>query len=476
MNIVEIIQQESAPYAAKTAVIEGEDSISYDQLLGNTATLALSLKAEGVSRFQRVGILGTDSIDYIITSLAVLSLYAVIVPISHDQTETEIENIIDKIDVDFLIFEKGKFLPEGAHILSSGGLHRKEFSIIKREVKEPPCDEYYKINPAFIRFSSGTTGDSKGIVLSHEGIIDRTDAADKGLAITPQDNILWVLSMSFHFVVSILLFLRRGSTIILCNHQFPESLIDGVMRQSGTFIYASPFHYSVLANSSQLAPDSLSNIRMAVSTAMKLPENIASEFNKKFGIELAEAYGIIEVGLPFIKFPSERDRRGSVGRPLPGYEIELRNKDADGVGEIYLKGKGMLEAYFSPWRGRDLILADGWFRTGDLGSMDGDGFLTIRGRDKDMINFMGMKVFAPEVETVVNQYPLIKESLVYGASHPHYGQLPMAKVVLKEGVASVPDLNDLRKFCYQRLASYKVPKDFEVVDHITKTASGKIKR
>jgi long-chain acyl-CoA synthetase len=215
---------------------------------------------------------------------------------------------------------------------------------------------------------------------------------------------------------------------------------------------------------------------MAVSTAMKLPENIASEFNKKFGIELAEAYGIIEVGLPFIKFPSERDRRGSVGRPLPGYEIELRNKDADGVGEIYLKGKGMLEAYFSPWRGRDLILADGWFRTGDLGSMDGDGFLTIRGRDKDMINFMGMKVFAPEVETVVNQYPLIKESLVYGASHPHYGQLPMAKVVLKEGVASVPDLNDLRKFCYQRLASYKVPKDFEVVDHITKTASGKIKR
>ncbi len=476
MNIVEVIQKESAPCASKAAVIEGADSITYDELLKITATLALSLKSEGISRFQRVGILGTDSIDYIITSLAVLSLYAVIVPISSDQTETEIRQIIDKIDLDFLIFEKGRFSQEGARMLSPDGLFRKEFYLAKKEIGELPCDEYYKINPAFIRFSSGTTGDSKGIVLSHEGIVDRTDAADKGLAITPQDNILWVLSMSFHFVVSILLFLRRGATIILCNHQFPESLIDGVMRHKGTFIYASPFHYSVLANSGQLAPDALANIRMAVSTAMKLPENIASEFNKKFGIELAEAYGIIEVGLPFIKFPSERDRRGSVGRPLPGYEIELRNRDADGVGEIYLKGKGMLEAYFSPWRGRDRILQDGWFRTGDLGSIDADGFLSIRGRDKDMINFMGMKVFAPEVEAVLDQHPFIKESLVYGQSHPQYGQLPVARIVLKEGKADGLDLNDLRRFCYQKLASYKVPKDFEVVDHITKTASGKIKR
>jgi long-chain acyl-CoA synthetase len=150
--------------------------------------------------------------------------------------------------------------------------------------------------------------------------------------------------------------------------------------------------------------------------------------------------------------------------------------DADGVGEIYLKGKGMLEAYFSPWRGRDQILQDGWFRTGDLGSIDGDGFLTIRGRDKDMINFMGMKVFAPEVESVLNQHPIIKESLVYGADHPQYGQLPVAKVVLRESAANEFDLYELRKFCYQRLATYKVPKDFEVVEYITKTASGKIKR
>jgi long-chain acyl-CoA synthetase len=135
----------------------------------------------------------------------------------------------------------------------------------------------------------------------------------------------------------------------------------------------------------------------------------------------------------------------------------------------------MLDAYYSPWQGREDILNDGWFKTGDLGKIDKDGFLTIVGREKDVINFVGMKVFAQEVESVLNQHPQVKESLVYGAAHPQYGQLPMAKIVLRtENV--VPDVNDLRRFCYQRLAQYKVPKDFTFVDSILKTASGKIKR
>ena len=91
----------------------------------------------------------------------------------------------------------------------------------------------------------------------------------------------------------------------------------------------------------------------------------------------------------------------------------------------------MLDAYYSPWQGRDDILMDGWFKTGDLGRIDTDGFLFIVGREKDVINFVGMKVFAQEVEAVLNRHPAVKESLVYGAAHPVYGQLPMAKVVLR---------------------------------------------
>jgi long-chain acyl-CoA synthetase len=475
MNIFDTIQRETERFSHKTAVIEDDDRMTYGQLIAAAEQVAEALRQLGVGRLHRVGLLCDDSIDYIIVSLAILSLSAVVVPVSPEQTSEEAETVIDRIDIDFLIAEPRLWQGGYGDPLQSSGLLNKEFTIVKRTTRERPKAEYFRINPAFIRFSSGTTGTSKGVVLSHEAIIERTDAADKGLQMTSDDVVLWVLSMSYHFVVTILLFLRRGSTIVFCGRRFPESLINGIRAHRGTFIYASPFHYSLLARTDALPDDSLKKVRMAVSTAMKLPEQTAEEFFARFECELTEAYGIIEVGLPFIRISGGREKRGSVGKPLPDFEIKLDKKDAEGVGEIRIKGKGMLDAYYSPWQGREDILNDGWFKTGDLGKIDTDGFLTIVGREKDVINFVGMKVFAQEVESVLNRHPQVKESLVYGAAHPQYGQLPMAKIVLRNE-NDVLDVNDLRRFCYQRLAQYKVPKDFSFVDSIPKTPSGKIKR
>ena len=108
--------------------------------------------------------------------------------------------------------------------------------------------------------------------------------------------------------------------------------------------------------------------------------------------------------------------------------------------------------------------------------MDKEGFLTIVGRSKDVINFVGMKIFPYEVESVINRFSGVQESYVYGEDHPRYGQLPMAKIILKEGFDKFLVLDDLRRFCYQKLAQYKVPKDFKCVSQILKTVSGKIKR
>lgn len=476
MNIYLTIRRETERCRDKTAVVEGETKVTYAQLFAAADSVAAALKTEGVGPCDRVGLLCADSIDYVITSLAVLSLSAVVVPIAPEHAASEIDAILDRISVQYLVSEKGTCERADARPLPSAGFTTRTFCIRKLAVREEPPEEYYSINPAFIRFTSGTTGASKGIVLSHEAIVERTDAADRGMHITSGDTVLWVLSMSFHFVVTILLFLRRGATIVLCNRQFPESLIDGVIRHEGTFIYASPFHYTVLARSELLSPDALKNVRMAVSTAMKLPEAVAGDFRAKFGFELTEAYGIIEVGLPFMNLAQDGSRQGSVGKPLPDYELSIRNPDASGTGEIWLKGKGMLDAYFSPWMGRRQLLSDGWFKTGDLGTVDGDGRLFIMGRDKGVINFAGMKVFADEVEAVLNQHPRVAESLVYGASHAQYGQLPLAKVVLREGAGNGVNAGELRRFCYQRLSSYKVPKEFEFVNELPKTASGKIKR
>ncbi len=474
MNVYETIKQETAGSRNRTAVIDGERSISYEQLISSAEMIAASLKERGVCPYDRVALLCRDSIEYISATLAVLSLSAVIVPVAVEHTEDEIKGILERIGVHYVVFEKGSYDTAGADSLLLGSFSRKELLILNRGKQNDPDGDYDRINPAFIRFSSGTTGASKGVVLSHESILDRTSAADKGLCITRDDTVLWVLSMSFHFVVTILLFLRRGATIVLCSNHFPESLIDGISRYNGTFIYASPFHYNALAHMESLSRASLQNIRLAVSTAMKLPEHIAQGFREKFGFELSEAYGIIEVGLPFINLSADEGRRGSVGKPLPDYEVEIISPDRDGVGPVYIKGKGMLDAYYSPWQSRERILKNGWFDTGDLGRLDPDGFLTIVGRGKDVINFAGMKIFAQEVEAVINNFPGVRESCVYGENHPVYGQLPMAKLALLNGTGISTE--ELKRFCYRKLAQYKVPKGFETVDVIPKTASGKIKR
>ena len=144
---------------------------------------------------------------------------------------------------------------------------------------------------------------------------------------------------------------------------------------------------------------------------------------------------------------------------------------------MLLRGRGMFDAYLSPWQSREQTLSEGWFKTGDLGRIDSDGFLFLCGREKNIINFAGMKIFPDEVEGVVNQHPAVRESLVYGTAHAQYGELPCADIVLEAGLET-GEMNtaEVRRFCYRYLAPYKVPKQIHCVPRLEKTASGKLKR
>ncbi|HPO13682.1 MAG TPA: class I adenylate-forming enzyme family protein [Candidatus Hydrogenedentes bacterium] len=475
-NIVERIRLETREYLASLAIADGGRRITYGDLLMSVDEAGAVLKKLGVQRGKRVALLCDDSIEYIIMSLAVLQLSAVIVPVPFAASVQEIETVLREMKVNFLIFELGPYKAAGAKRLKAArGVERKFWCLERPSAGNPP-DEFFRMNPAFIRFSSGTTGASKGVVISHEAIVERTDAADKALHIRHEDAILWVLSMSFHFVVSILLFLRRGATIILAGNSFPASLLTAIHEFPPNFIYAAPLHYHLLTRLDAVPPEALSKVRIAVSTAITLPRKIAEEFHGKFGFQLSQAYGIIEVGLPFINQSQAASKQCSVGKILPDYHIKIRKQDTVGVGEIFLKGPGFFCAYFSPWKSAKEVCRGGWFNTGDIGRLDARGNLFILGRSKNVINFNGMKIFPAEVEAVLNQHPLVQESLVYGVKHPEYGTLPLADIVLRPGGEDRFCVDALRSFCYRHLAKYKVPKEFHCVLTISKTLSGKVKR
>ncbi len=462
MNIVEVIRKETSGLPdGKIAVRTDAGDLSYTELFQAVEKIAVQLKEQGVGAGVRVGLSFPDSPDYILLSLAILSLDAVLVPVSVSAATDVVEEILEKTAAQFLISPK-EILPSEVVRIEPNG-----FCLTRFTPSDSLPAEFDEMEPAFIRFSSGTTGTSKGVLLTHSAIVERTDAADRALQITAEDTILWVLSMSFHFVVSILLFLRRGATICLCSELFPFSFLSAVSKHACTFIYATPFHYQTLVETKSIDPENLRTIRMAISTAMKLPVETATAFHDRFGIELQEAYGIIEVGLPFVN-SSVTTAVGSVGQVLPDYDVELRNTDESGVGEVFLRGPGMYAAYLHPWNPRE---PGDWFATGDTGRIDENGFLYLLGRSKNLINFAGMKVFPYEVEDVLNRFPGVRASLVYAEPHPRYGQLPCAKV---EGEDI--DSSQLQRFCYEHLESYKVPKKIEVVDSLERTDSGKIKR
>ena len=239
MNIVQSIRRETAHLPDHTAMIDGDRRITYSQLLTEISTLSTLLTANNIGPKKRIAFHCADGIDYVIGALAILESGAAVVPMANSLSDDEVKETLDRIDVDGVLLHHS--LPrqpgeQNAHPLTPTFLFQPRTPISLQD----PCR---KIDAAFIRFSSGTTGESKGVVLSHQTILDRTDAANRGLQITDKDLILWVLSMSHHFVVSILLFLRKGATIVVGNQVFPFSVIDAARSHPITFIYGSPIHY-----------------------------------------------------------------------------------------------------------------------------------------------------------------------------------------------------------------------------------------
>jgi long-chain acyl-CoA synthetase len=474
MNIVETIRRETSLLRGKTAIVEGDRAVTYAELLDKIGALRELLTGKGIRAGQRIALRCADGIDYVIGSLGLLECGAAVVPVADSLTEAEVRETIERIDVAGVLTHvslPGLCGDEGGEPV--GELFRWH----SRKSGSEMDGRCRALGAAFIRFSSGTTGESKGVLISHRSVVERTDAANRGLVISDRDVILWVLGMSHHFVVSILLFLRRGATIIVANRQFPFSVLEAVQKHPINFIYGSPVHYYLLACAEIVSPEMLKNVRMAISTSMKMPAEISESFVKKFGFAPAEAYGIIEIGLPFINTEPGIGSRQTVGRILPDYQLRIVNPDEHGVGEVQIKGKGMFDAYCWPWRLRDECLVDGWFQTGDLGRVDESGRLSLLGRSKTVIVCAGMKVFPEEVEEVINSFPGVMESLVWGRDHPQYGQTAIARVVVAGNVddpASV--IESLRAHCCARLSSYKVPVEFQAVDSLPKTTSGKLLR
>ena len=474
LNLSDLLQKMAARQPENIAVSEGKRSLTYSELWQAVCLVANELESAGVARDGMVGLQLGNSMAYIILTYALWRCGAVVVPIPMELGETEQAELLRTMNLAAVISGKGP----------REGTARAEMRIIGTVVQvsilhQESTPVRHRVNAALVRFTSGTTHANKGVVLSHEGILERLTAANGVLHIGPDDSVIWCLPMVHHFVVTIILYLWQGAKIILVKTAAYEPFLSEIIRNRATVLYASPFHYDALSRDE--SGRTIDSVRMAVSTTTALSSDTALRFHARYGLRLVQAYGIIELGLACVNVDDPAGRPTSVGRPVPGFTLRLVNAEnytglGDGCGEIEIAGPGFFAAYHHPWTPAGEVMDGPWFHTGDVGRIDRDGFLFLCSRVNNVINVAGMKVFAEEIEGVLNSHDAVKESRAYAARHAHLGEVVEAEVVRRDGTAPVSEA-DLRLHCAGQLASFKVPNRIRFLDGLDRTlTTSKIKR
>jgi long-chain acyl-CoA synthetase len=473
MNVFDTLAQSARQWPDRIAIIDAGGSMDYRSLWREVEALRVQLDKLGLRGGQGVGIRARNGRAFIIGGLAALGCGAVVMPIHHQIKPDEVADMLAKAPLCVIIDDGSGTAQPGKTINLEGG-HGLRFT--RLDNSQAPLAPQIS-DAAFVRFTSGTTGAAKGVVLTHRDVLERTRAANSGLKLTHEDTILWVLPMAYHFYVSIILYLEAGATVLVSGDYLAESILDSAAQHRATFLYITPMHVRMLNGdkSGRALPPSLQRV---MSVSSKLNPQSARDFHAKYKVPVCQGYGIIEVGLPIMNITEAAEHPEAIGRPVSGFEAKIVHDEmvpvAEGeTGQLALRGPGMFSGYLNPPRLRNQIMKDGWFLTGDLAHRDSGGLIVLDGRTSSVIHVAGHKVFPEEVAAVLDSHPAVLRSRVFGRQHPQWGEAVYAEAQLRNGTPVTSD--ELLTFCRKRLSSQKVPVTVEFVTEIAMTSSGKVK-
>lgn len=465
MRITDALDLHAVERPDGLAVADGAVRLSWSGLRSAVDALAATLTTQGLQVGDRVAVHGHDGAATLIAALAVLRSGGVHAPVDHTLAEPEVAALITALHTPWRLAVPKGVGPEVPLALIATGQSRTP-------------DPLGAGASAFLRLSSGTTGMAKGVLISHTSLRERVIAANRGLRLGPDDRVLWLLPMAYHFAVSILNYLHHGAAIVFGNALRATGTATIARDHAVTFAYGSPWHIRRLAEL-PVGHDLPASLTRVVSTTTALDATAAADFRARHGRGVQQGLGIIEVGLPFLSPGVDGERPGELGVPLPDYRVALLDEHGaatDGPGELAIAGPGLFDAYLTPWRPRDTMLHRGFFRTGDRAEHTPDGGIRLLGRLKDVINVGGVKVFPLEVESVLDAHPWIVASRVRSAPDARLGEQVHAEVQLKPGHDAATVHDELSAWCAERLAPLKRPAGYTVVERLAMTASGKVVR
>ncbi|MCE9681061.1 malonate--CoA ligase [Halomonas alkalisoli] len=463
---------------------------SHADALAASARLAGALAALGVAPGDRVAVQVDKSPEAILLYLACLRIGGVYLPLNTGYTADEIRYFLADAEPALFVCRPAA-LDQARVVASETGCPAVETlgtdgdgSLMQAAERATPFDA---IEPrgendlAAILYTSGTTGRSKGAMLTHRNLGSNAATLVEAWHFTAEDRLIHALPI-FHthgLFVGCNVTLMAGSSMLFLPSFDADVIFEELPR--GSVMMGVPTFYTRLIQDPRLTPEVTANMRLFVSGSAPLTAETHREFEQKSGHAILERYGMTETNMN-LSNPYDGERRaGTVGMPLPGVEYRITDRETHEplpngeIGMLEIRGPNVFIGYWRmPEKTREELLEDGFFVTGDLAMVDERGYVHIVGRDKDMVISGGYNVYPKEVEQIIDELEGVKESAVIGVPHPDFGEGVTAVVVPEAGARL--DERDVIDFLKDRLAKYKQPKRVLFVDALPYNTMGKVQK
>lgn len=489
MNIPYYLEMYSRKFGKKIALKTEDSTYTYSQLNDSADKLALSLEKAGITKGDKVLLFIPNSFEFVVSYFSVLKIGAIVVPINTKLTATEIQMVYEDANASAIITDRDlvdsvtETTIKGVKI-TTGPAFADWISLpemLTGEKEKEYVSTMAEGTISTILYTSGTTGMPKGVVFNNRNILSVAKMINIEMKLTEASTTLIMMPLShsaplhLFFVSTIIV----GGTVVTRKEFHPLALLQTVQSEKTTHFFGAPVAYLFAAKLLVDYTFDLSSMEWWVYGGAPLGANEVQYIEKQLQTDrLTCVYGLTEAGPSgALLFPEEhKDKVGSIGKRASLFtELKIVNMDGEEtatneIGEILLKGLGIMAGYYNKPKETEDTFHDGWLKTGDLGKYDEDGYIWVVDRVKDMIITGGINVFPFEVEQKMLEYPDIEDVAVIGVPHPDWGETVKAYYVSKSTI----DIDRLTEFLQHDLASHKVPKIYEKIDALPRNTTGKL--
>ena len=485
-NLAGLLAESAAKHPDRIAIRLDDVAVPYAAMEQVSQRVAGLLASKGIGRGDRVGVMLPNVPHFPMVYYAALRLGVIVVPMNVLLTSREIKHYLSDSGAKLMLVWHD-FAAEAEQAGAETGV--EVLSVEPTQIGElvaaaDPVEEIAEVEPddtAVVLYTSGTTGQPKGAELTHGNIGTNVEACLGLFSPSEQDVIFGGLPL-FHIfgqTACMNVAVAVGGEITLLPRFDPAKALEIIERDKVSIFMGVPTMYAALLHTPDRESSDVSSLRLCVSGGAALPMEILTAFEKDFGSPIIEGYGLSETSpvASFGRLDQER-KPGTIGTPIDG--VEMRIVDGEGevlgvgdVGEVQIKGPNVMKGYWNmPEATAKAIDPDGWFASGDMATVDDDGYYKIVDRKKEMILRGGYNVYPREVEEVLYEIPAVAEAAVMGIPHDDLGEEIVAVVSFKEGQSATTD--EIQAYAKEQVAAYKYPRHIVILDELPKGPTGKL--